>query len=70
MDYVYSYSFSFRPEDTQPSGSMNASRLDTMTLQLTMDMTVPRGSANCRVYALNHNVLRIVDGFGGLLFKL
>jgi len=71
-DYIYSYSFCFRPEDIQPNGSMNASRLDTMTLQLELDNTVTpaRGTAVARIYALNHNVLRIVDGFGGLLFRI
>ncbi len=71
-DFVYSYSFCFRPEDTQPSGSMNASRIDTLTLQLTMNNMVSpaRGKSNARIYALNHNVLRIVDGFGGLLFRI
>jgi len=71
-DYIYSYSFSLRPEDMQPSGSMNASRIDTMTLQLELDNTVTpaRGSGNARIYALNHNVLRIVDGFGGILFRI
>jgi hypothetical protein len=71
-DFVYSYSFCFRPEDVQPSGSMNASRLDTISLQLQLNNTVSpsRGSANCRVYALNHNILRISKGFGGLLFRI
>jgi len=71
-DYVYSYSFCFRPEDIQPSGSLNASRLNTMTLQLELNTTVtpPRGKANARIYALNHNILRIVDGFGGILFRV
>jgi hypothetical protein len=37
-----------------------------------MDNTVTpaRGSAAARIYAINHNVLRIVDGFGGLLFRV
>jgi hypothetical protein len=71
-DFVYSYSFSFHPEDVQPSGSMNASRLDNITIQLNMnsDVTPARGPGNCRVYGLNHNVLRIIDGFGGLLFRV
>jgi len=71
-DYVYSYSFCFRPEDIQPNGSMNASRLNTMTLQLELNtaVTPARGTANARIYALNHNILRIVDGFGGILFRV
>jgi hypothetical protein len=77
-DYVYSYSFCFRPEEVQPSGSMNASRLNTMTLQLELNNfltpaglnTPQRGMANVRIYALNHNILRIVNGFGGILFRV
>ena len=71
-DFTYSYSLCVNPEDVQPSGSMNASRLDTLTLQLEMNTTIipPRGPAGCRIYGLNHNVLRIVDGFGGLLFRI
>jgi len=71
-DFVYSYSFSLRPEEVQPSGSMNASRLDTITLQLVMNATVSpsRGSGNVIVYGLNHNVLRIAEGFGGVLFRI
>jgi len=71
-DYLYSYSFCFRPEDVQPSGSMNASRLNTITLQLELNTAVSpaRGTANVRIYALNHNILRIVDGFGGILFRV
>lgn len=71
-DFIYSYSFCFRPEDIQPSGSLNASRLNTMTMQLEMNtaVTPARGSATARIYALNHNILRIVDGFGGILFRV
>ena len=71
-DFVYSYSFAFKPEEVQPSGSMNASRIDSIVLQLTMNNTVlpARGPAACRVYALNHNILRVVEGFGGLLFRI
>jgi len=76
--YVYSYSFCLRPEDIQPTGSLNASRLNTMTLELTFPdgsnqyptVTPARGNANARIYALNHNILRIVDGFGGILFRV
>jgi hypothetical protein len=103
--YIYLYSFALRPEEMQPSGSLNASRIDNMNLnvnlrpdtyeptQLFFDSTgnrVPEGSASidpsrtqinpayvplrgkCSivVYATNHNVLRVVNGFAGLLFKI
>ena len=71
-DYLYLYSFALRPEDLQPTGSMNASRIDNIIWQLTINQgTSPaRGNCSARVYATNHNVLRVVDGFGGLLFTI
>lgn len=71
-DYLYVYSFALRPEELQPTGSMNASRIDNIIWQLTMNQTTnpARGNCSARVYATNHNVLRVVDGFGGLLFTI
>ena len=71
-DFIYMYSFALKPEELQPSGSLNASRIDNIVLQITMNQaTVPvRGNCTGRVYATNHNVLRVVDGFGGLLFTI
>jgi hypothetical protein len=71
-DFIYTYSFALKPEELQPSGSLNASRIDNIVLLLTMNQaTVPlRGNCTARVYATNHNVLRIVEGFGGLLFTI
>jgi len=70
--FVYSYSFSLRPEDAQPSGSMNASRMDSMVLQISINQALTNtiGTLTSRVYAINHNVLRIADGFGGVLFTI
>jgi hypothetical protein len=71
-DFIYLYSFALRPEDLQPTGSMNASRMDNIVWQITTNQTtVPaRGDCTIRVYATNHNVFRVVDGFGGLLFTI
>lgn len=70
--FLYSYSFALRPEDIQPSGSMNASRMDSIKLQITLDATLVNtlGTLHTRVYAINHNVFRIADGFGGVLFTI
>ncbi len=74
LSFIYVYSFALRPEDAQPSGSVNASRIDSFNLLFDMCETdctdPPRGNATATVYALNHNVLRVIDGFGGLLFKV
>lgn len=71
-NFVYSYSFALRPEDVQPSGSMNASRLDSIVLQINLNASLVNalGTLSTRVYAINHNVLRIADGFGGVLFTI
>ena len=70
--FVYSYSFALRPEDVQPSGSMNASRMDSIVLQISLNQTLINtiGTLTSRVYAINHNVFRIADGFGGVLFTI
>jgi hypothetical protein len=59
------YSFALKPEDHQPSGSCNFSRIDTVTLQLTQTTSAAH---KLRVYATNYNVLRIISGMGGLAY--
>jgi hypothetical protein len=62
------YSFALRPEEHQPSGSCNFSRIDNATLQLVLSNATVEGTktAKVRVYATNYNVLRIMSGMGGL----
>ena len=69
------YSFALKPEEHQPSGTCNFSRIDNAVLNLNMD---PAGAANglhattggkLRVYAVNYNVLRIMSGMGGLAYS-
>jgi len=70
--FLYSYSFALRPEDVQPSGSMNASRMDSINLQVNINTALINsvGTLHARVYGINHNVLRIAEGFGGVLFTI
>jgi hypothetical protein len=74
------YSFAIRPEEHQPSGSCNFSRIDNAVLNLTMTRDTFRtsiagqqiddpNSALVRVYAVNYNVLRIMSGMGGLAYS-
>jgi len=60
------YSFSLRPEEHQPSGTCNFSRIDNATLQLILSNATVEGTktAKVRVYATNYNVLRIMSGMG------
>ena len=62
------YSFALRPEEHQPSGSCNFSRIDNATLQLVLSNATVEGvkTAKVRVYATNYNVLRVMSGMGGL----
>jgi hypothetical protein len=60
------YSFALKPEEHQPSGTLNFSRIDTAYLNMTMRAAV---ASKCRIYAVNYNVLRIMSGMGGLSFS-
>ena len=65
------YSFALKPEEHQPSGSCNFSRIDKATLQLTVSVNTVRSgrTAQVRVYAVNYNVLRVMSGMGGLAYS-
>ena len=60
------YSFALRPEEHQPSGTCNFSRIDNASLRLQTDAAF---AGNINVYAVNYNVLRIVSGMGGLAYS-
>jgi hypothetical protein len=57
------YSFALKPEEHQPSGTCNFSRIDTAYLEFDASATVEV------VYAVNYNVLRIMSGMGGLAYS-
>ena len=58
------YSFAIKPEDHQPSGTCNFSRIDNAVLNLDLSE-----SGTLRIYAVNYNVLRIMSGMGGLAYS-
>jgi len=64
------YSFALKPEEHQPSGTLNMSRIDTAVLNLNLNAsyTANRDKA-LHVYAVNYNVLRILSGMGGLAYS-
>ena len=65
------YSFALKPEEHQPSGTCNFSRIDNATLQLTLTSQSVKAGRSCkvRIYAVNYNVLRIMSGMGGLAYS-
>ena len=62
-DSIGVYSFALKPEEHQPSGTCNFSRIDNAQLVLTGSATV------LTIYAINYNVLRIMSGMGGLAYS-
>lgn len=66
---IYCYSFALKPEEHQPSGTCNFSRIDNATLQCTMESDATVAGRKIHVYAVNYNVLRIMSGMGGLAYS-
>jgi len=65
------YSFALKPEEHQPSGTCNFSRIDKATLNLTVSVNTvyQQRTAKVRIYAVNYNVLRVMSGMGGLAYS-
>ena len=65
------YSFALRPEEHQPSGSCNFSRIDNAVLQLVLSSGSVAGTATSkvRVYAVNYNILRVMSGMAGVAYS-
>ena len=62
-DAIAVYSFALKPEEHQPSGTCNFSRIDNA------QMTTGAAAGDYNVYAVNYNVLRIMSGMGGLAYS-
>ena len=58
------YSFALKPEEHQPSGTLNMSRIDTARL-----VVKPKKRGTLRIWGVNYNVLRILSGMGGLAYS-
>jgi hypothetical protein len=73
---IHCYSFAIKPEEHQPSGTCNFSRLDDVTLDLNTAIkmdgrtseTFPSTGTKLNIYVINYNVLRIMSGLGQLAF--
>jgi hypothetical protein len=64
---VYSYSFALKPEEHQPTGTCNFSRIDNAQVAVTIKPNCE--SSTMHMFATNYNVLRIQSGMGGLAFS-
>jgi hypothetical protein len=66
-DFYYMYSFAYRPEEYQPSGSTNFSKLNNVYIALNLAPALP--NLGFRVFGHNYNILRIENGMGGVVFN-
>ena len=67
-NYVHSigvYSFALKPEEHQPSGTCNFSRIDNAQLVVGAQALAQQPV----IFAVNYNVLRIMSGMGGLAYS-
>ena len=64
---IYSYSFALKPEEHQPTGTCNFSRIDNAQVAVTMGAA--NNATTMHMFATNYNVLRIQSGMGGLAFS-
>jgi hypothetical protein len=77
--FIYLYSFGLRPEEHQPSGTINMSRIDNAYLRFEMtnisNLPVYPGlswtnqQGQIQLYATNYNVFRVMSGMGGLAYS-
>jgi hypothetical protein len=67
---LYILSFALNPEEHQPSGTQNFSRLDYQEFRINIFNTYPiEQRFDCYMYAINYNVFRIVGGMGSTVFS-
>jgi len=69
---IHCYSFALKPEEHQPSGTCNFSRIDNAVLKLSGGdgkNTAFTHGGDLNIYAVNYNVLRIMSGMGGLAYS-
>ena len=65
---IYSYSFALKPEEHQPTGTCNFSRIDNAQVQV-LQKAGTSATTSMHMFAVNYNVLRIQSGMGGLAFS-
>jgi hypothetical protein len=63
---IYTYSFAIKPEEVQPSGFCNFSRLNESSLVITYPYLTDDWTL--KVYAVNYNIFRVFNGMGGLVY--
>ena len=80
-NYIYTYSFAIRPEEHQPSGTCNFSRIDSAQMYFILRNESVPGNIDSvpleqyselpsyTLFAPSYNILRIMGGMGGLAYS-
>jgi len=82
-DGINVYSFALKPEDHQPSGTCNFSRIDNATLNVSLGQGNVSGTSTylnnflggansnslLNIYTVNYNVLRVMSGMAGVAYS-
>jgi hypothetical protein len=69
------FSFALKPEEFQPSGTCNFSRIEDATLRVKTGKIYqdsyekPNTVLQMKIFAVNYNILRIISGMGGLAYN-
>jgi len=69
-DSIAVYSFALKPEEHQPSGSCNFSKLDKAFLHRYKRQTTNNDYVKLNIYAVNYNILRIMSGMAAIAYTL
>lgn len=67
--FIYVYSFALHPEDCQPSGSLNFSRIDNVEFSVDVQPEIASSQVSLIIFARSFNILRFKEGLGGLLYS-
>ena len=67
-NFIYVYSFGLKPEEHQPTGTCNFSKLDSVTLDIILNECVIQKDTQCHIYAPSYHVLRIEAGIAGIAY--
>ena len=65
---IYVYSFALQPEEHQPTGTCNFSRIDNAQVSVQFKTAANQADLQ-KLFAVNYNILRIQSGMGGLAFS-
>jgi hypothetical protein len=68
-NFIYVYSFALKPEDCQPSGSLNFSRIDNVEMRVDIQEEISGSDLAIIVFARSFNILRFKEGLGGILYS-